>query len=527
MRLVTAEEMREIDQRAMREFGIPGVVLMENAGLRVVEVILERFWEGRARGRKALVLAGPGNNGGDGLVVARHLFNRGAEVKVFLTAPPDAYGGDAGVNLAAARAFGVPLEVAAGSSPSFRAVLASTDIVVDALFGTGFRGAPAEPVAGLIREVNASGKPVVAVDLPTGLEANTGRVPGECIRARVTVTFGLPKLGLYLEPGRSFAGEVVVGDISLPPALRRPDEGSFFLIGAEMVARLLPPRLPEHHKGSYGHALVLGGFPGYTGAVVLAGSAALRSGAGLVTVGVPASLYPIVASKLTEAMARPLAEGPRGGLSPGALEELAGLLERVSAVAVGPGLGQEPETGEFLRLLLQRLRVPVVLDADALNLLARAPDLLTAPELADRRRLWVLTPHPGEMGRLLGKSPEEVQRDRLEAARASAREWGAVVVLKGAATLVATPAGRTYVNPTGNPGLATGGTGDVLAGLIAGLLAQGLAPEEAACAGVYVHGLAGDRVAAARGMAGMVAGDLLGEIPLVLRDLYILGNQGE
>ncbi len=522
MRLVKAAEMRELDQEATRRYGIPSIILMENAGLNVVAAVLSRFWGEGPRGRTALVLAGPGNNGGDGLVAGRHLFNRGARVNILLTAPPESYQGDAAANLKIVTEMGIPCQVFTGEKiADLKEALVQSDLVIDALFGTGFRGTPQEPVATAIRMVNESGKPVLSIDLPSGLEADTGRVAGECIRARLTVTLGLPKLGLYLEPGASYAGEIVIGDISFPPELRNEDEGNFFLIDQAMVASILPLRLPHHHKGDYGHVVVIGGSRGYTGALALAGSAALRGGAGLVTAVAPASLYPVLAAKLTEVMTRPAPEASEGGgFARSALVALEDLLGRATVLAVGPGLGQDPETGVFLQKLLKKIRLPVVLDADALNLLAREREFLEDPVLREQRKRWVLTPHPGEMARLLNLSVSAVQADRVGNAVWASQKWGAIVVLKGARTVIATPEGKVFINPTGNPGLATGGTGDVLTGLLAALIAQGMSPVQAACAGVYIHGLAADRLAAQRGMAGMAAGDLLNEIPYVLKDLY-------
>lgn len=517
MNLVTAAEMRDLDQQATARFGIPGLLLMENAGLSIVKEVLSRFLP-EPETKRVLILAGPGNNGGDGLVVGRHLHNLGVKVQIVLTAEPSSYRGDAAVNLSIVRLMGIDCRVLeADRFDRLSQLLREADLVIDALFGTGFRGVPGEPLASLIRMVNLSGKPVVAVDLPSGMEADSGRVAGDCIRAVLTVTMGLPKVGLYLEPGASYTGEVVVGDISFPPELRCYDSG-YHLLDRDMAADSLPPRLPEHHKGSYGHVVVIGGTRGYTGAAVLAGNAALRSGAGLVTVVVPASLYPIAATKLTEVMTRPAPEAD-GGFAADALKDLDELLGKATVLAVGPGLGQHPETGRFLKDLLRKIGLPVVIDADALNLLARERGVLEDQSLLERRKNWILTPHPGEMARLMGTSIEEVQSDRLGLARQASRNWWVTVVLKGAKTVIASTA-ETMINPTGNPGLASGGTGDVLTGLIAGLVAQGLSPARAAGVGAYVHGLAADRIAARKGMPGLAAGDLLEEIPLVMKDLY-------
>lgn len=528
MKLVKAAEMRELDQEAIQRFQIPGMILMENAGLSIVNAILDRRWDHDPVGKSVLIIAGPGNNGGDGLVVGRHLLNKGSRVEIFLTAPPESYQGDAAANLKIVQAMGIPCRVYdSGDIHVLQEAIRSAELIVDALFGTGFRGVPGEPLATLITMVNTAQKPVLAVDLPSGMEADTGRVAGACIRAQLTVTMGLPKIGLYLEPGAGYAGEVVVGDISFPPELRSPDGSKYALLEAETVAGILPPRLAVHHKGDYGHVLVIGGTRGYTGAAVLAANAALRGGAGLVTAAVPASLYPIAAVKLTEAMTYPVHDTKRGGFDRTALESLRRLLERATVLAVGPGFGQDPETGIFLRELLTRVDLPVVIDADALNFLAKDKEILSDPRLRERRKRWVLTPHPGEMARLLGSTISAVQEDRIGNAGRSGREWGATVVLKGARTVIAGPEGCTLINATGNPGLATGGTGDVLTGLIAGLLAQGIPSIEAAGAGVFIHGCAADRIAARKGMAGLIAGDLLEEIPLVLQKLYqISGNGG-
>jgi NAD(P)H-hydrate epimerase len=474
-----------------------------------------------------LILAGPGNNGGDGLVVGRHLYNRGAGVEILLTAALDSYSGDAAANLKIIAAIGVPHWVfEADDLDRLAGALNWADLIVDALFGTGFRGMPQELLASLIGMVNASGKPVLAVDLPSGMDADSGAVAGACIAAALTVTLGLPKLGLYLDPGAGYTGEVVVGDISFPPELTGgsdacpPGAETYYLIDQALVAGLIPRRRRTDHKGSYGHVAAIGGTRGYTGAIALAGNAALRSGAGLVTAMVPASLYPVLAAKLSEVMTRPAPESTAGGgFSHTAYSALREYLGRVTVLAVGPGLGQDPETEIFLRELLRGNSLPAVIDADALNFLARDRGLLNDPFMAEKRKRWVLTPHPGEMARLLGTSIEDIQADRVGVARKAGQAWGVTVVLKGSHTVIADPDGQVMINTTGNPGLATGGTGDVLTGLIAGLLAQGLTPVQAAAAGVYAHGWAADRIGVARGMSGLIAGDLLDELPLVLKDL--------
>lgn len=526
MRLVRAAEMREMDLDATRCYGIPGLILMENAGLGIVEVILDRFFEGEPQGKKVFILAGPGNNGGDGFVVARHLLNKGALVQIVITTSPDNYQGDAAVNLKIVNDMGIPCQVLQPDAVSdLQPLIKEADLIVDALFGTGFKGVPREPLASLISMVNKAGSPVLAVDIPSGMEADTGRVHGECIKAAVTVTMGMPKIGLYLNPGSDHTGEVVVGDISFPPQLKSEDGGGFYLVDEQLVAGVLPSRLPTQHKGDFGHVVVIGGTRGYTGAAALASNAALRGGAGLVTAVVPEQLYPIVAVKLTEAMTYPAPGGRNGGFSGACCASIQSVLDRATVIAVGPGLGQEEETAEFLEELLAETRAPLVLDADALNILAGKKHLLTAASLAEQRKRWVLTPHPGEMARLCGTSISEIQASRLEYAEQASQEWGVTVVLKGHKTIIAAPGSPLFINPTGNPGLASGGTGDVLAGLIASLLAQGLRPEQAAYCGAFVHGLAADQIAGKKGTNGMIAGDLLDEIPLVIESLSAAGKR--
>ncbi|HHW28152.1 MAG TPA: NAD(P)H-hydrate dehydratase [Syntrophomonadaceae bacterium] len=523
MRLVKAAQMREMDLDATRKYSIPSLILMENAGLSIVQVIEQRFLGEEVQGKRVFIIAGPGNNGGDGFVVGRHLFNRGAFVSFLITVPAENYRGDAAVNLKIVQDMGLPYTVLQPENLDSVAVeLKKADLIVDALFGTGFKGVPREPIASLIRMVNEAGKPVVAVDIPSGMEADTGRISGDCIRAKATVTMGMPKLGLFLDPGAQYTGEVIVGDISFPPELKSEEGGDYYLLDEKMVAEMLPERLPTSHKGDFGHVAVIGGTRGYTGAVVLASNAALRGGAGLVTAVIPELCYPIVATKLTEAMTFPALGTEKGGFSSSALDSIEQILQRVTVAAIGPGLGQEEETADFLEDLLKNLDIPIVLDADALNIIAKRSYLLSDQALAKQRRNWVLTPHPGEMARLCNTTIAAIQEDRVGVAAEASRKWGVVLVLKGAHTVIAAPEGPLYINSTGNPGLASGGTGDVLAGLIASFLAQGLDPLQAAVCGPFIHGLAADRIAERSGAAGMIAGDLLAEVAQVIESLTAL-----
>jgi len=514
LRIVTAAEMRNLDQAAIGQLGIPGVVLMENAGLGVVQVVEKIL--GDVRGRKVLVLAGKGNNGGDGFVVARHLLNMGAEVKVLLLAEADQISGDARINLDILQKMGLKIysAVNANSLNIVKIAVMYTDLIIDAIYGTGFTGAVSEHAGNIIAMANESGKPIVAVDIPSGVEADSGRVNGPCIRASHTVTFGLPKLGLILEPGAGCCGDLTVADISIPEGLIDRFNIKRFLITGEMVRSWLPARSPESHKGSFGRVVVLGGSEGLTGAAALAAEGALRAGAGLVTLGVPKSLNGIMEVKLTEVMTKPLPETDGKSLSREAQQDIEEMLAGADVAAIGPGLSRNPSTIQLVQELLPNLKIPAVIDADGLNALAWKVEVLQQVQAP-----LVLTPHPGEMARLIGKTIEEVQANRLETAGEAAREWQKVVVLKGARTVIACPDGSLYINTTGNPGMATGGTGDVLTGIIAGLIAQGLTPQQAAVAGVYLHGAAGDYIKARKGMMALVAGDLLEGLAAVTRDM--------
>jgi len=514
MRVVTAEEMKRLDRAAIEEYGIPGLVLMENAGRQVVEVIKQVL--GNVRGKVVTVFVGKGNNGGDGFVTARHLLNMGVEVKVLALADLEEITGDAAVNLEIWRKMGQKIySLHHGDGINIvRLILMNTDLIVDAIYGTGFRGKMAEKVGRVVEVLNGSGKPIVAVDIPSGLEADTGRVNGPCIRATNTVTFALPKLGLILEPGADYAGELHVADISIPSVLIENKAPQRYLITAELVKEWLPPRPSAAHKGNFGRVVVVAGSRGMTGAAYLVGEAALRAGAGLITVAVPESLHDIMESKLTEVMTVPLPDTGKGSLSRGARQRILDLLEGADVLALGPGLSTMPEVVTMVRELMPLVRIPCVLDADGLNALAGEADILRKIQAP-----VVITPHPGEMARLMGVSTREIQEDRLSVAGKAATTWNVVALLKGARTVVAAPNGAIYINPTGNPGMATGGSGDVLTGVVAALIAQGMEPVHAASAGAYIHGMAGDLGAREKGMIGLTAGDIISKLPAATREI--------
>jgi len=517
MRLATAQQMRNLDAAAATGFGIPGIVLMENAGRATVAAILRRW--GDPNDRDFGILVGPGNNGGDGLVIARHLHELGGRPTVYLLAAPDKVKGDAAINLDAVRRLLIPV-LQVPDEEALAPAIAGFDkhfLLVDALFGTGLQ----RPLAGLyleaIQAVNRCPRPVVAVDLPSGLNSDNGQPLGECVRADLTVTLGLAKPGLFLYPGRELAGVLEIVDIGIPPAAQ--EQVGPFLEGLEAHAMgaLLPRRLPTAHKGTCGHLLLVAGSTGKTGAALLAARAGLRAGAGLVSMAVPTDLNLVFEIAQAETMSLPMPGSGAGYLSVASLAAMREALAGKQAVAMGPGLGTARETMDLVITLYREIALPMVVDADGLNCLAGHIDLLSQAS-APR----ILTPHPGEMARLLGKGVTEVQADRLAMASHFAREHGVILVLKGAATVVAAPDGRVAVNSSGNAGMAAGGMGDVLTGLIGGLLAQGCGAWEAACLGVFAHGLAADRLAVHM-RRGYLASEVADALPKVLTELADCG----
>jgi NAD(P)H-hydrate epimerase len=490
--------MQELDRRAADECGIPSLLLMENAGAETVRELLATFPE--ASRSRVLVLCGRGNNGGDGFVIARRLLGRGISVRTILLARREDVRGDARINLEILDKLDAsPLEIGPGTDLSaVQEAIRSADLVVDALLGTGAQ------------------RPVISVDIPSGLGADHPEPPGPAIRASLTVTFALPKRSLVLFPAAAHAGTVRVVDIGIPRSLWADIPMDVGLLERADVAAAFPAREAVAHKGSFGHVLVIAGSVGKTGAATLAALGALRAGAGLVTLAVPASLHDILEVKLTEAMTVPVPETDVRTIAKEALGSLLGLAEGKDAVAIGPGLGTHPSTQTLVRELVARLPIPLVVDADGINALAGADDCLrhaTGPR--------VLTPHPGECSRWLGVPSAEVLRDRIPLVQKTVADLRITLVLKMARTLVGHPTEGLSIVPTGNPGMATGGTGDVLTGLIAGVLARGVPPALAARAGAYVHGLAGDLAAARFGPEAMLAGDLLDCVPDAIRQVKV------
>lgn len=521
IRVATASEMRDLDGRAATECGIPSLLLMENAGAETVRELLNAF--PHAVRSRVLVLCGRGNNGGDGFVIARRLLGRGVSVRTVLLARREEIRGDARVNLDVLETMGAPpAEVGPdGGLSVVRDAIESADLVVDALLGTGAQGPARGLMADIIDCLNRSGRPVVSVDIPSGLGADHAEAPGPAVRAALTVTFALPKRSLVLFPAAAHAGAVRVVDIGIPRQLWADAAVGVGLLEPADVVPAFPARPASAHKGTFGHVLVIAGSAGKTGAAAMAALGALRAGAGLVTLAVPASLHDILETKLTETMTVAVAETEARTIAREALNAILDLAQGKDAVAIGPGLGTHPSTRDVVRELVTRLSMPLVVDADGINALAGSVDCLR--RAAGPR---VLTPHPGECSRLVGLPADAVLRERIPLVQKTADDLRATVVLKMARTLVGHPGGGVAIVPTGNPGMATGGSGDVLTGLIAGTIARGVAPPLAACAGAYVHGLAGDLAAEELGQEAMIAGDVLERLPGAIRRVKAEGTEG-
>jgi hydroxyethylthiazole kinase-like uncharacterized protein yjeF len=517
MEILTGEQMRRIDRRAIEEFDLPGIELMEAAGRGVADALLEDYPSLANVG--LVVLCGKGNNGGDGLVAARHLARRGVKPRVLLLAASDDLRGDAAANLGRARDAGLEVREVTDSESweNAASILEGSPVILDALLGTGVKGGARGLAAEVIEAVNRSGKIVASVDLPSGVDADLCEVAGVAVRADRTYTLCRPKLALILHPAAGHAGEWRVIPIGIPDAAVDAEAPELSWTDRAVAARLLPSRDISSHKGTYGHLLAVAGSRGKSGAAVLLARGALRCGVGLMTVATPASAQGRVAVQQAELMTEPLVESPAGNLARGAAEEALRFLADRDALAIGPGLGTEAETREAVERIVSRSKRPLVLDADGLNALSRdaGPTTFEMRPSAD----WILTPHPGEAGRLLGRSTGEIQADRLGAARALAVASGAVVVLKGHRSLVASPEGRVAINSSGNPGMASGGTGDVLTGAVGAFLARGLTVWDAARLATFVHGDAGDDVARRRGVEGLIATDLIDAIPAALARL--------
>jgi ADP-dependent NAD(P)H-hydrate dehydratase / NAD(P)H-hydrate epimerase len=522
MKVLTAAEMREVDRLTTERDSIPSLTLMENAGRSVAEFIRHTF--PNIKHKRVVVLCGQGNNGGDGFVVARLLYSLGAAPTVFLAAAPDELRGDAAANLANWQNDSGHVKIVRDVEnwKSSNGSLASADVIVDALLGTGVRGPVEGLLAEIIQDVNRRrpAQTVVAVDIPSGLPADTGEILGPTIRADFTVTFTAPKVGMLLGHASDFVGQLVVCEIGSPAdIIEEVGKGTLRWSEPREFSQFASRRRAAGNKGDYGHALIVAGSLGKSGAAVLASWSALRVGAGLVTAAIPENVLPLVAGATPEIMTVPLPTTETGTISSRALENqfFASLLKGKSSLGIGPGLSTDPDTQLFVRKVVADRTVPIVLDADGLNAFAGR-----AQELKNPRGMLAITPHPGEMGRLLSSIVPDVQKNRIEIARKSAADWNAHVILKGSQTVVATPDGTTFINSTGNPGMATAGTGDVLTGMLAGLTAQFGADRwpSLLAFGVYLHGLAADIAYAESGEAPLMASDLIHAIPGAYRQFY-------
>jgi hydroxyethylthiazole kinase-like uncharacterized protein yjeF len=514
MRVLNTEQMREADRRTIDDIGLPSVVLMENAGRQTVAA-MEAAFDTLGSSRVA-VLCGRGNNGGDGFVVARTLVQRGIEAMVFLLGSVADVQGDARTNLEVLGRIGMTvIEITSAQEWELHfSEVSECDIVVDAIFGTGLRGRLTGFIETVVADINELSVPVVAIDLPTGLSADSAELSGEAMEATMTVTLAAPKIPLVFPPADSRAGDLVIADIGIPGPLIDELEGPYLeLLTRDRMRGILPVRPAESHKGDFGRVLIVAGSLGRTGAAHLAALGALRSGAGLVTVATPRSCVPIVASMGAEYMTVALDETPSGTIDFAALDRVLEITADV--IAVGPGLGQEPSTAAFVQGLLERAGVPLVLDADAINAFSGDPDRLSGRDGVD----VVITPHPGEMARLINATTEIVQRDRLGLAREFAAGHKLHVVLKGHRTIIAGPDGRSFVNLTGNAGMATGGTGDLLTGMIAAWFAQLLDAEAACKLSVYLHGAAGDLAESDEGQIALMATDIAVRLGDAMMDL--------
>jgi len=513
MLVVTAKEMRELDRLTIEKYGVPSLTLMERAGEGLSRYLIERYSKAVKKG--VLVVAGRGNNGGDGLVVARHLKKKRIPCEVVLLAPREDLSSDAAENLKAYLKIRGKVTCLEGRDLApLSGKFKDHGILVDAILGTGLGKEVRGLYADVIEAMNACGLPIVAVDMPSGLDTDLGRPLGVAVQAESTVTFGYPKLGQLVHPGPAYVGELAVVDIGIEPKAVAEVSPPTELLEREEVRWLVRPRDPDTHKGHYGHLLVVAGSRGKTGAAILACRGAMRAGTGLVTLAAPRSLNGIFAGALVESMTESLGGATGDDLEAPGDEEWRRLLDRKSALLFGPGIGLKDGARGALWWLLRNLDIPWLIDADGLTLLAEDPGRLKAA-----KRPPLLTPHPGEMARLIGSDTATVNADRVAVARAFAVGHRCHVVLKGARSVIATVDGKVYINPTGNPGMASGGMGDVLAGVVAGMLAQGLGDEDALKLGVYLHGFVGDRVAGERGEAGMIATDIVEGLPAGIKRL--------
>jgi NAD(P)H-hydrate epimerase len=514
--VVSASEMRWCDETTIRKYGVPSLLLMENAGRGVARIAQQRL--GSLRGEHVLILCGKGNNGGDGFVVARHLLNAGATITVLLFASPRELKGDAKTNFDMLKRLR-PTSSDRLSIKSFNKALLSRlpkpRLIIDAIFGTGFGGAIRQPFLNAINWINQQGVPVLAVDIPSGVDGTTGVVMNTAVKATWTATFGLLKTGLLCNEGQDHVGDLEVIDISIPDAVRHAGTLKTHLVEASDVRSLLPGRPSTAHKYSVGKVFILAGSRGFTGAAYLCATAALKAGTGAVILGTPDSVYPILGRRLTETIVTPLPSTAEGSVAQAAMKTIMEKLKWADVAVIGPGLSTNAETQDLLLSLLREHEGKLVIDADALRAIAR----IGLRNLKRLKASFVLTPHSGELSRLIDIPAKEIEVNRVAVARNAGAAGKATIVLKGGPTAVGVGDGSVFLNSTGNPGMATVGSGDVLAGIIASLWAQGMEQQSAAYSGVYLHGLAGDLARDAYGERSVVAQDLIDKLPAALRSV--------
>ncbi|PIR00391.1 MAG: bifunctional ADP-dependent NAD(P)H-hydrate dehydratase/NAD(P)H-hydrate epimerase [Nitrospinae bacterium CG11_big_fil_rev_8_21_14_0_20_45_15] len=509
-----AKEMQAIDRRAIEEIGIPGIALMENAGRESARIIEEKF--PLLHDKKIIVVCGKGNNGGDGFVVARHLANKGAHVRIILLGTVEQIKADPAVNANIAKNMGLDIHsVSPDNWSSLKHHLRHADVIVDAIFGVGLNKAVDGFYKTVIESLNQTGKYIVALDIPSGIDADSGSLIGAHIKAHLTVALALPKRSHFLYPAASAMGEVRIVDISIPPQAVTAEKIQVHQLEEKDLNLWTPIRPADSHKGSYGHVLVVAGSPGKAGAGALTALSALRSGCGLATLALPEQCQKAVEFNPLEVMSVALPQTSSGGIALSAKDQILKLCENKSALALGPGLGNDPETVELVAQLLAELQLPIVLDADALNALAGKTQVLNA-----NNSIKILSPHPKEMSRLTGKTVNDILSNKIEVALEFARNHNVYLILKGADSLTACPDGRCFINPTGNAGMATAGSGDVLTGIVASLISQGLPPDRAASAGVYIHGLTGDFAEKKCGQASLIASELIANLPTAFQQVF-------
>ncbi len=514
MKLALSDEMNKIDEYIMNDIGIPGAVLMENAGGIVAQQICDDF----DNLKNVLIISGVGNNGGDGFVIARRLHEKGVNVKVIVVGQPKEMQSDAQLYFQIIKTLGLPIYNIndAGAVSQLEKIIPVQDVVVDALFGTGL----SKPIEGfyamIVEVVNRLSKYIFAVDVPSGVDSNSGQILGVAIKANKTISFIYPKIGNIMYPAADCCGELLVKSIGVGTDFIPTETMKYNVITDDLARKLIPPRPKDSHKGTYGTACVIAGSSGMTGAAILTCKAALRCGLGLLKLYIPESLRHLITMSIPEAVIVPIEEMRRGVVSLSQIDYIVSNVGESSVVAVGPGCGVSGEMSEMIRRLITELDNPLIIDADGLNALAKNVDWLN-----EKKSQIILTPHPGEMARLLDTTIEEVMLNPIDTATSFAKKYGVIVVLKSSRTVIANPSGEVYVNVNGNTGMATGGTGDVLTGIITGFIAQGLSLYHAAILGVYIHGSAGDEMSVSKGEFGLVATDLVEGMPYAFRKLGV------